>query len=300
MPHNDAPPPAAPLPDAPRVRLASLPGRLPILEHLAAEAIRDPVVAPCRRRAQFTFFLGAEPAESAGYEGQLEAVGRCLEWFVFDYVIPDLDATPAQHWLATHAAELSPQDHADAADCLRFVLGLFEIDRIHPDRGFDAIDLLRPPLAYSVREHLVTRELQPGQLLLGRLFPHRSAYALSGMAALMEPHATRQLRQLIADGKLLPAAVLPTLDGLELENLVGRSVHDLPRTLDKNALLDRLQRFLNTAAPAALFPQDLRQRLAACSDPLRLTAEIAAQFHLSCRHEIDFLHTLIAALLPTT
>ena len=209
------------------LRLPSLPQRLQILERISAESICDPLVRSYRNRAQFTFLCGAEPAEMGGHDGQLEVVGRCLEWFVFDYDIPELDTTPASYWLQCHADDLTDDQLADAQTCLDFVLGLFEITQVIPGQSFVARDLLRPPLRYHVFEELITNEIQPHQLLLGRLFPYRSDYVLSGMAGIMDAHATGQIKSLINIGKLKPDTVLPTLDGVELENLFGRSVHDI-------------------------------------------------------------------------
>ena len=66
------------------VRLPSLPCRHPVVEKMMSGAILDFLVASYRKRAQFAFFCGDEPDHLGGYDGQLEVVGRCLEWFVFD------------------------------------------------------------------------------------------------------------------------------------------------------------------------------------------------------------------------
>ena len=112
------------------VRLASLPDREPVIERLMTEAIHDPAVSPYRRRAQFTFFCGFEPQQVSGYEAQLEAVGRCLEWFVFDYLIPELNLTPAQHWFNQNKLLLSPSEVQVAKNALNFTLGIFEISHV--------------------------------------------------------------------------------------------------------------------------------------------------------------------------
>ncbi|MCP4712187.1 MAG: hypothetical protein GY869_26485 [Planctomycetes bacterium] len=277
------------------LRLPSLPQRLQILERISAESICDPLVSSYRNRAQFTFFCGAEPAEMGGHDGQLEVVGRCLEWFVFDYDIPELDTTPANYWLQCHADDLSDDQIADAQTCLDFVLGLFEITQIKPGHSFVARDLLRPSLRYTVFEELITNEIHPHQLLLGRLFPYRSDYVLSGMAGIMDAHATGQIKSLINIGKLKPDVVLPTLDGVELENLFGRSVHDLADITDLKIIHHRLRRYLEILPDCPITFSDLRRLIAAAEDPLELAANLTRQFQIFCRHEMDLLFTLISA-----
>lgn len=287
-----------PLPDpaeshSDAVRLPSLPQRLHVLERICSEAIRDPQVSRHRHRAQYTFFCGAEPAEMGGYDGQLEVVGRCLEWFVFDYVIPELEVTPAQHWLNTHAGVLSDQESADAYTCLDFILGLFEIDRVKLGQSFIALDLLLVPLSHLVREELITNEIEPGQLLLGRLFPHRDAYVLSGMAGLMDTHAAGQIKHLIAEEKLKPESILPTLDGVELENLFGRSVHEITEIKDLDDLHQRLRHYLDIVPETPVSFKQLRRFIEKSPDPLELAAEFCRQLQICCRHEMDLLFTII-------
>jgi len=286
--------PDLPAPDRQALRLPSLPQRLEIVERITSAAIDLPEVAPYRNRAQFTFFAGDAPAQWSGYEGQLEVVGRCLEWFVFDYIIPELDATPAQYWLAFNLHLLSPRQRADAQDCLEFILSLFEVTQIEPGLGFVALDLLRPSQSYSIREHLISNEMQTGQLLLARLFPHRGSLALSGMAAVMGPHALAQIKQFIHQGKLKPAALIKELDGLELENLFGRSLHDLTQNLSLDEIYRRLRRYLTTLPSPPFSLEQLQEMLADSGDPLRLAADLCRQIPVFCRHEMDLLYALIS------
>lgn len=287
--------PDLPAPDHPALRLPSLPQRLTLVERITSQAIELPDVAPYRRRAQFTFLAGDDPAELGGYEGQLEVVGRCLEWFVFDYIIPELDATPAQHWLDLNAPTLSQEQLADVRACLDFVLSLFEVTDIQPGRGFTALDLLRPGHSYQVREHLISNEISTGQLLLGRLFPHRGSFALSGMAALMGEHATEQIKDFIDQGKLKPDNIIQDLDGLELENLFGRSIHYAAAQYHIEEIYSRLRRYLDAFEPPVLSFDDLQQMIETSRDPLRLAADLCQQLPVFCRHEMDLLYALISA-----
>ncbi len=278
------------------VRLPSLPKRLAILERISTEAIQDPHISTYRQRAQYTFFCGADPAELGGYEGQLEVVGRCLEWFVYDYYIPDLDATPAEFWLRQNTDKLSDEERANVEDCLNFVLSLYEVADVHPEQGFTAIDLLREPLRYHVSERLITSEIETGQLLLGRLFPHRSSFVLSGMAALMDQHVTQQFRQFIVSGKLNPAAIVENIDGVELENLFGRSIHDSVNVSDAEILYERLHRYLEVLQPGAFALTELQQLVQNSDHAVSLTADLCENLQIFCRHEIDLLFTYIDAI----
>ncbi|MBN1844082.1 MAG: hypothetical protein JW810_00240 [Sedimentisphaerales bacterium] len=298
MPSNDAYlDPDGQYPGDESLRLPSLPDRLAILERISTEAINDPHVSRYRRRAQFVFFCGQEPADLGGYEGQLEVVGRCLEWFVFDYAIAELEATPAEYWYLQHAETLSESQRRDVSDCLQFVLGLFEVAQVRPEEGFLAVDLLRPAKRYAVRERLISTEMEEGHLLLGRLFPHRGGFVLSGMAALMDRHATDQIRDFIAAGKMNPQSILAEIDGVELENLFGRSVHESTAGLERGVLFERLGRFLNLIEPGEFTPARVEDILAHQPDALKLTAQLCDHLRISCRHEIDLLFVLIDALL---
>ena len=274
------------------LRLPSLPRRIQIVERIMAEAILPSIVRKYRERAQFTYFCGAQPHELVGYEGQLEVVGRCLEWFVFDYVIPEFDQTPAQLWFSTNAENLSADDRADARDCLKFILGLFEIGVVEPGRGFIALDILRSPLSYAVGEENVSQEIRPGQLLLGRIFPHRGGHALSGMAAIMNRSATAQIKDLIADGKINPTSVLSDLDGLQLENLVSRNGHDIRQAQCLEMLQERLKRYLHICASGIAFEQ-LWDSICQADDPITPALQLAEQLNISASHEMELFFAII-------
>jgi hypothetical protein len=172
---------------------------------------------------------------------------------------------------------------------------LFEVADIDPGHGFTALDLLRPGDSYNVVEHLISNEISTGQLLLGRLFPHRGAFALSGMAALMDAHATEQIKEFIDQGKLKPASIIKDMDGLELENLFGRSIHDAARCHNLEKIYRRLHRYLDTLEPTPVSFDELRIQIESCRDPLQLAADLCQQIPVFCRHEMDLLYALVSA-----
>jgi len=272
-------------------RLPSLPGRPEIVERIMTEAISDPQVEMHRRRAQFTFFCGDEPDMMAGYDGQLEVVGRCLEWFVFDYIIPELGHSPAQHWFNCNISELEPQQIAEAESCLNFVLGIFEIDQVDPVNGFAARDLLRPGRLYNVSEHVINEEIYPKQMLLGRLFPQPDSdkYTLSGMAAVMPENTTSQLKQLIVKGKLKPNLILDNIDGIELENLHSRSLVNIDKIKDPDTVSDRLKRYVGEIVPGRLTFKKLCQTIQQADDPVEVAVRICRHIHIHCSHEIELI-----------
>ncbi len=239
------------------VRLPSLPRRHPLVERIMSEAIEEDIVLKYRRRAQFTFFCGAEPEVLAGYDGQLEIVGRCLEWFVFDCLIPDLELTPVEIWFDNYGDSLDEKDLEMAGNYLDFILGIFEIGNVLVGKGFTAIDLLRDEKVYPVYEDVISEEIEPGQLLLARLYPRGSHYILSGMAVIMSPLAMKDIRLLISNGKLIPDQVLSRLDGVELENLFGRSLHELEDHTGFLQAEKRLKRYLSEVYNAGITYGDL-------------------------------------------
>ena len=275
-------------------RLASLPGRLSIVEKIMAESIRDPEVSIHRPRAQFTFFCGDEPENVAGQEFQLEVVGRCLEWFVFDYKIPDLCQTPAQYWFANNSRRLSKEARQDAANCLDFVLSIFEITEVDDISGFVAVDLLRNGRAYYVDEHIINDQLKPGQMLLGRLFPHHQNYSLSGMATIMDSQACSQVRGMIKSGKLRPDNLVQDLDGIELENLYGRSLMGLDK-LDSKKLEARIKRYLNVSQSKVGYAE-LVDLLSNAKDPIDGAVTFCRMTEIECRHEIELMIAYLMAL----
>ncbi len=268
-------------------RLPSLPGRLAIVEKIMSDSICDEQVRKHRPRAQFTFFCGEEPEVVAGHEGQLELVGRCLEWFVFDYKIPDLCQTPAQHWFSKNSHRLSSEVRHDAADCLDFVISIFEITEVHPISGFVAIDLLRNGKAYFVDEHVINDQIEPGQMLLGRLFPHHDNYSLSGMATIMDNQACKRVRQMIKAGRMKADTLLDDLDGLELENLCGRSLMRLDK-LSLNDLTDRLGLYLESS-DTDLDMTDLIDLVKSTEDPIEAAVQFCRMAQIDCRHEIELM-----------
>ncbi len=276
------------------LRLPSLPDRLPVLERILTEAIEDPHVKPYRDRALFTFFCGFEPQDVAGYDAQLEAVGRCLEWFVFDYVIPDLQCTPAQRWFDQREESLSPQDHLEAYQCLSFILGLFEVFDISTGRGFWVADLLRGQSLY-VREYILSREIQEGQLLLARLFPWQEAHCLSGMATVMGIEATADVKTLLAEGILSPPDVLSHLDGVELENLFGRTLEQIERLEDLALLHRQMQRYLEPVTGRKVAFSQFLSVVNKVADPFNVTAFLCEKVPIVCRHEMDLIMAYVMA-----
>ncbi len=268
-------------------RLPSLPGRLAIVEKIMSDSICDEVVKKYRPRAQFTFFCGEEPESLAGREGQLELVGRCLEWFVFDYVIPDLCQTPAQYWFSRNSMRLSKEARHDAADCLNYQTSVFEIVEVHPISGFVAIDLLRNGKTYFVDEHVINDQIEPGQMLLGRLFPHHDNYSLSGMATIMDNSACRQVRHMIKSGRLKTDTLLEDLDGLELENLYGRSLMRIDK-LSTDSLADRVCNYLDITG-SEMDIEGLKDFVCEADDPVVAAVNFCRETKIECRHEIELM-----------
>jgi hypothetical protein len=303
LPHEPHDPSPQPQEDDSSLRLPSLPRRLPLLERIMSEAIRLPGPAAYRSRAQFAFFCGTDPQILAGYEAQLEMVGRCLEWFVYDYYIPAIEATPAQHWLKQNWDQLPPADQQQAQQCLYFTLGIFEVAKVDPGRSMIVEDLLRPEntdsgesavnpppgCRYTIREEVLTGEIQPRQMLLARLFPHQGGYILSGMAAVMNPNATRQIKTLIHQKKLIPAYILKDLDGVELENLFGRTLADIERDDDPAGAIRILQRYVRDICPGCMDFDDLVARIRQTPDPFGVTAALCDNAKIFCRHEMDLI-----------
>jgi len=275
------------------LRLPSLPHRPVIIEQIMAQSIRDPLVLKHREQAQFTFFCGAQPDTLGGHDGQLEVVGRCLEWFVFDYDIPELGLTPAKHWFNTYADQLSDQQRASAANCLEFILSIFEISKVDPIEGFIANDLLRPGRVYPVSEKVINKEIHSGQMLLGRLFPQAGNYILSGMAAAMSEHATKKIKQFIDSGRLKPELILDDLDGIELENLIGRSLLSIDRIDNVNILTQRLKHYLEQIVPGRLNFNKMCQLVDKADDPVEVAVRICRRLDIHCSHEIELLITYV-------
>ena len=269
------------------VRLASLPEREPVIERLMTKAIHEPHVRLYRPRAQFTFFCGFEPQQVSGYEGQLEAVGRCLEWFVFDYIIPDFNLTPAQHWFNQNKLLLDPTEVQLVKNALNFILGIFEVTRVQAGNGFEVVDLLRQNHRYEVVEKIVSQEVEPGHLLLARLFPHQGKFLLSGMATLMAQSATKQIKRYLREGRMVPEHVLLNLDGVELENLFNRSLSEVDRIEDLTLLHDRLRLYLQAVGSEMLSYDEVLHLINVTPDPFNVAAKLCDDFAVTCRHEMD-------------
>jgi len=278
--------------DHPVLRLPSLPKRPEIWVRIMSESILADEVSRYRRRALYTFFCGEGPSEWGDYEGQLEAVGRCLEWFVFDYRMGSAGLTPAEQWLGRWGPDLDEQTSTDAQDCLDFMLGLFEIVKVRSSEGFWVYDLLRGQ-EYCVSDEVLSGETQEGQLLIGRLFPHRQSYALSGMATLMYPTATRQIKYLIKDGDLQPDFILRNIDGIELENLLGDRLQEIEGPKDEAVLGRRLQRYFEVTCPGCMRFEDVMALVRREQDPDTAAREVCERMQIECRHEKDLIETYL-------
>lgn len=277
------------------LRLPSLPDRLEMLERIMVEAIADLTVKRYRDRAQFTFFCGYDPRLIGGHEGQLEVVGRCLEWFVYEYVIPELNLTPAQHWFETNEESLSPEDHLTAYTCLQFILGVYVIDEVEPEEGFWVGDLLRDGTPRYVRERLLSQEIHSGQLLLARLFPYQDAHVLSGMATVMSAEATNEIKKFVREGTLVPDEILPYLDGVELENLFGRSLTDVDRMEDLAVLYRQMRYYLEQTCHNKITFKTYLNMIKQAADPFSVAAHLCDHLPLYCRHEMDLVLAYVMA-----
>lgn len=154
---------------------------------------------------------------------------------------------------------------------------------------------MRQGKSYHVSEHIVSEELTTGQLLLSRVFPHRSGYALSGMAVLMTKNATAEIKHLIRSDKLKPDYILPTFDGLELENLFGRSLKEIESTTTLDQLQQQLKRYVKEINPNHLTFEQLQNLINDSDEPVKLLGRIAQDLEIYCRHEIDLIFALILA-----
>ncbi len=268
------------------VRLASLPGRLQIVEQIMSEAIRAPQIRPYCPRAQWTFFCGVTPEQRVGYAGQLEAAGRCLEWFTFDYKIPLFNLTPAQLWLKANKSKLSTEKYHQACECLDFISGIFVIQSVTPCE-LDAADLLRASQHYHITENIMTPEMHDGQLLIGRLFPHDEHYVISGMASLLSDQAAGRLRALIADDELEPEIVVDELDGITLENLCGRNLLEIDHLEDLDLLLSRLRYYVEEICPGGITYARLMDLLNNSDEPFTIAEQLCIRLDIECQFEME-------------
>ena len=278
------------------IRLAGAPSRLGVLDRMMAQSIVDPQVEPYRRRALFTFFRGKTPPQSLDHQGQLEGVGRCLDWFVFDYTIPTLGLTPAQHWFKMHTPELSAIEWIDARDCLKFTVSLFVIEQVHPGKCFIARDLLRDDRVHLVNETIITDDITPGQLLVARLFPHRSAFILSGTAVVMDASCTGDIQTLLDSGRIDTAHLVEHLDALELDNMICTALSR--DTLPVNHLpgvRQRLVHYVTDICSGELSESMLNDMIKYSPDPDSLTRTICRRLHVQCRHETKLIAEMIAS-----
>ena len=130
-------------------------------------------------------------------------------------------------------------------------------------------------------------------MLLGRIFPHNGHYLLSGMATIMDKAATRQLKQFISTGKLKPASILADIDGLELENLLGRSLQDIDRIENIDTLHKRIHCYLEKVVPGHLDFDRFLSLLNSSDDPVEIAVNICRQIDIQCRHEIELIMAYI-------
>ena len=134
-------------------------------------------------RSKYSFFGDDHPyyAKSDPYQYQ-QALGRCLEWFVFDVPVTIMSSTlsPGTHWLNWQRPFLSPEDIKSYQRLLSPVFGMFEILQVDEGHGMQVCDM-HNNREYYISEKLGTSQLTKGDSFVGRIFPWEDYYTMSGV-----------------------------------------------------------------------------------------------------------------------
>jgi len=134
-------------------------------------------------RSQYSFFGDAGPyyfqPNTFEYKG---AKGRCLEWFVFDtqVTIGSVRLSPAGHWLNLNKPFLSSEDVKVYNKMLSPLFSVFEVSEVNRGRGIRVFDVW-DDTSYYIYEKMGSLQIKPGNSLVGRLFPWRDHYTMSGV-----------------------------------------------------------------------------------------------------------------------
>ncbi len=134
------------------------------------------------KRAKYTFFGDELPyyVESDKYQYE-QALCRCLEWFVFDtkVTIDFSKLSPAEHWLNSSRDHLSSEEIENYEQLMSPIFGVFEISQVDKGSGIRIYDV-QDEREYYIYEKLGTISMVKGGTLIGRIFPWKSDYIMSG------------------------------------------------------------------------------------------------------------------------
>ena len=120
------------------------------------------------------------------------------------------------------------------------------------------------------------------------------------MAVLMTENATDEIKQFILDDKLNPDFILPTLDGLELENLFGRSLRDIETNEPLTILLELLRRYVEEICPGKMTFEQLHNYIIHTDDVVELFTKVCRELEIYCHHEIELISSIILAIWNKT
>jgi hypothetical protein len=130
-------------------------------------------------KTQKKFFGGKLPRYSSEHEIKT-AIGRHIEWFIFDNPLKRLGGrTPFEHFLHINQDKFGEEDREIYEGFNKNIFGIFEVKNIERGYGF-TLRNLADDKEYEVREKRATYQLQDGQCIIGRIFPFRGYYTLSG------------------------------------------------------------------------------------------------------------------------
>lgn len=146
----------------------------------------DPYLRWEKTRRMNEFFGNSPYKIFSSNQQQLEmAFGRFLEWFTFDYVSQHYEMTPLDVLLTQNFDELSQKELDIFIGWRKNIYGFFEVAEVERGRYFLAREIWTDR-EYKVLEYMATLQIEEGDLLLGRLFPYRGNYTLSGVAIRLE------------------------------------------------------------------------------------------------------------------
>ncbi len=152
------------------------------LQKLLTSPSLNPNMKRTFKRAKFTFFGDELPyyVESDKFQYQ-QALCRCLEWFVFDtkVTIDFSELSPAEHWLKNSRDHLSSEEVENYEQLMSPVFGVFEITQIDKGSGIRIYDV-QDEREYYIHEKLGTISMVRGGTLIGRIFPWKGDYIMSG------------------------------------------------------------------------------------------------------------------------
>lgn len=242
-------------------------------------------------QVKWDFFGDEYPYYAVGEEEYDLAWKRLMDWFVFEYLIEEIQKTPLEAFLEEYQSKLSPEELKMYHSFRRNIYGLFRVEKVVPGKEIEGINLL-DGCYYTLRDKKESRYLQEGMVFVARILPVKGYWQLLGNLHPLPDEAVEVLEKRYP---LSASAPYPRVGPLEVERIFSSLVTD-EDLKDLEIVEQRLSIILQKCAPESLTLEDIRKRIRESSYPSEAFDDLYESMEFDYEEELDELQNLLFAL----